>query len=197
MTDPSGTVAATYQYDPYGNVVGGSSSIYNPFQYASGWISGVTGFTHFGQRWYAPATTFTRWTQQDPTAGSLGSPTSQCRYAYANDDPVNLTDPSGSYSRLGCALAGASFAADAFAFLAAIGIVSAPFAVIALLALAGGALAAASFTVALHENSSLGSVGLNTLFLGGSLNISALSFALPPLAGVNALIDLVSVGLSC
>lgn len=92
----SSLVAAWYQYDPYGNVVGGSSSIYNPFQYASGWTSDTTAFTHFGQRWYAPQTNFTRWTQQDPIAGNIFQPTSQCRYAYASDDPVNLVDPSGS-----------------------------------------------------------------------------------------------------
>ena len=65
--------------------------IYNPFQYVSGWQSDITNFTHFGQRWYAPTTFYGRWTQQDPVAGSLFHPTSQRRYAYANDNPVNLT----------------------------------------------------------------------------------------------------------
>ncbi len=91
VTDPSGNVAANYQYDPYGNVTSQTGTIYNPFQYASGWQSNITNFTHFGQRWYAPIPEYGRWTQQDPVAGSLGNPISQCRYAYANDDPMNLT----------------------------------------------------------------------------------------------------------
>jgi hypothetical protein len=36
-----------------------------------------------------------RWTQQDPVGGSLGDLNSANRYAYAGDDPVNATDPSG------------------------------------------------------------------------------------------------------
>lgn len=91
VTDPSGNVAASYHYDPYGNVTSQTGMIYNPFQYVSGWQSDITNFTHFGQRWYAPTPFYGRWTQQDPVAGSLGNPTSQCRYAYANDNPVNLT----------------------------------------------------------------------------------------------------------
>lgn len=79
-------------------------SLYNPFQYASGWQSDITNFTHFGQRWYAPLPEYGRWTQQDPVAGNLGNPISQCRYAYASDDPVNLTDRSGQ-SAFGCAVA--------------------------------------------------------------------------------------------
>lgn len=98
VTDPSGNVAASYQYDPYGNVTSQTGSLYNPFQYASGWQSDITNFTHFGQRWYAPLPEYGRWTQQDPVAGSLFHPTSQCRYTYANDDPVNLTDMSGRQS---------------------------------------------------------------------------------------------------
>ena len=39
-----------------------------------------------------------RWTQQDPLAGSLFDPSSGNRYAYVNDDPTNLPDPSGAAS---------------------------------------------------------------------------------------------------
>ena len=48
----------------------------------------------FGLRYYQPATV--RWTQQDPLAGSLFDPSSGNRYAYANANPVNLVDPTGS-----------------------------------------------------------------------------------------------------
>ncbi|HKS70503.1 MAG TPA: RHS repeat-associated core domain-containing protein, partial [Ktedonobacterales bacterium] len=107
VTDPSGNVANSYAYDPYGNVVSSSTTVGNPFEYVSGWTSGVTTFTHFGARWYASDPNFTRWTQQDPVAGSVFQPTSQCRYAYASDDPVNLVDPGGAISSAcGFAIAG-------------------------------------------------------------------------------------------
>lgn len=101
VTDPNGNVANSYAYDPYGNVVSSSTTVGNPFEYVSSWTSSVTTFTHFGARWDASDPNFTRWTQQDPIEGSLGNPTSQCRYAYAQDDPVNLVDPSGRQSPSG------------------------------------------------------------------------------------------------
>ncbi len=53
----------------------------------------ASGYYHFGARYYDPS--LGRWTQQDPVAGSLGDLGSADRYAYANDDPVNLVDPTG------------------------------------------------------------------------------------------------------
>ena len=71
-------------------------SIDNPYQYASGYTDSATGLIQFGLRYYQPATG--RWTQQDPLAGSLFDPSTGNRYAYVNDDPTNLTDPSGAAS---------------------------------------------------------------------------------------------------
>lgn len=92
LTDPSGTVANSYAYDPYGNVVNSSTTVGNPFEYVSGWTSGVTTFTHFGVRWYASDPNFTRWTQQDPVVGSLGNPTSQCRCAPSSARSATITE---------------------------------------------------------------------------------------------------------
>jgi RHS repeat-associated protein len=47
----------------------------------------------FGTRYDDPSLSL--WTQHDPVGGSLGDLNSANRYAYANDDPVNLVDPSG------------------------------------------------------------------------------------------------------
>ena len=54
----------------------------------------------FGVRYYDP--TLGRWTQQDPLGGSLFDPSTGNRYIYANDDPTNLTDPTGA-DGIGCA----------------------------------------------------------------------------------------------
>ena len=95
LTDVSGNVVQSYQYDPYGNVTSATGSITtNPWQFASGFYDRTTGLYKFGVRYYDP--TLGRWTQQDPLGGSLFDPSTGNRYAYTNDDPTNLTDPSGN-----------------------------------------------------------------------------------------------------
>ena len=76
-------------------------SIDNPYQYASGYTDSTTELIQFGLGYFQPATG--RWTQQDPLAGSLFDPSTGNRYAYANGNPTNLTDPSGK-SAAGCIL---------------------------------------------------------------------------------------------
>ncbi len=93
LTNSSSSEVNAYDYDPYGNVLNQTTGVANPFQYAGGYFESSTGLVKFGTRYYNPA--LGRWTQQDPAAGSLGSPDSLNRYLYAKDDPVNLVDPSG------------------------------------------------------------------------------------------------------
>ena len=100
---PSGQ---SYQCDPYGNVTNSTGSIDNPYQYASGYTDSATGLIQFGLRYYQLGTG--RWTQQDPLGGSLFDPSTGNRYAYANDDPTNLTDPSGA-DTIRCLVKGAIF----------------------------------------------------------------------------------------
>jgi RHS repeat-associated protein len=57
-----------------------------------------TGWIKYGQRWYNPTTG--RFTQQD-SIERLADPEQGNRYAYAADNPVNYTDPTGQ-SFLGC-----------------------------------------------------------------------------------------------
>ena len=97
LTDVSGNVVQSYQYDPYGNVTSATGSITtNPWQFAGGFYDSTTGLYKFGVRYYDPA--LGRWTQQDPLGGSLFDPSTGNRYAYANDDPTNLTDRTGALS---------------------------------------------------------------------------------------------------
>jgi RHS repeat-associated protein len=65
----------------------------NPFKFAGGYLDSATNLYKFGTRYDDP--TLGRWTQQDPVGGSLGDLNSANRYTYADDNPVNLTDPSG------------------------------------------------------------------------------------------------------
>ena len=65
----------------------------NPFGYAGGYTD-PTGLIHFGARYYDPSTA--RWTQVDPEANGTST-----AYAYANDDPINATDPTGLLAQYG------------------------------------------------------------------------------------------------
>jgi len=97
LVDTTGTVQATYSYDPYGNTttIGGANPVIangNPFRDASGYNDTTTGLYHFGARYYYPITG--RFTQQDSLKHPL-DPANGNRYAYVGANPVNATDPSG------------------------------------------------------------------------------------------------------
>ena len=82
----------------------------------------MTGLYKFGIRYYDP--TLGRWTQQDPLGGSLFDPSTGNRYAYTNDDPTNLTDPTGKDAACTLNYAGAALG-DAFAFPGVAGFIGA------------------------------------------------------------------------
>jgi RHS repeat-associated protein len=84
-----------YRFEPYGKATF-SGSVTSDFQYASGYYDSAAKLVKFGTRYYDPA--LGRWTQQDALAGSLGSPKTLNRYAYAGCDPVNSSDPSGQFT---------------------------------------------------------------------------------------------------
>ncbi len=95
MTDSSGNEVNGYVYDPFGQIVSQKeqSGLNTPWKFAGGYLDSSTNLYKFGTRYYDPS--LGRWTQQDPVGGSLGDLNSANRYTYANDDPVNVVDPSG------------------------------------------------------------------------------------------------------
>jgi RHS repeat-associated protein len=92
-TNSTGSVSASYAYDPYGASIATAPS---PFGYTSGYRT-TSGLYHYGARYYNP--TDQRWTQQDPV-GQAADLTNGDAYAYAGGDPVNATDPSGCKPRI-------------------------------------------------------------------------------------------------
>ncbi len=96
ITDSTGAVKNTYAYDPWGNSLGKTEAVSNPWQFAGGFLDATTGLYKFGTRYYSPM--LGRWTQQDSVGGSVGKVGSGNAYVYAGDAPVMRTDPSGQNS---------------------------------------------------------------------------------------------------
>jgi RHS repeat-associated protein len=65
------------------------------FRFAGGLYSSSVALHKFGERWYDQS--LDRWTQQDPIDQS-GDLQDGNRYLYVGQDPVNNTDPSGTWT---------------------------------------------------------------------------------------------------
>jgi RHS repeat-associated protein len=107
MSDGLGTTSWSYDglnrptaiSDPFNNVVqygydgvGMRTSLTNPFGYAGEWTD-PTGLQYLQARYYSPFQG--RFSTRDPFPGMLGLPGTQHPYAYALNNPVIYTDPSG------------------------------------------------------------------------------------------------------
>ncbi|MGB4442050.1 MAG: RHS repeat-associated core domain-containing protein [Coriobacteriia bacterium] len=99
LTEGSGTVVASYSYDPYGRLLatGGSDQALagaNPLRYRGYYYDVATALYYLQARYYDPAVA--RFLSPDPAGPSAGDPLSLNRYAYCVGDPVNASDPSGA-----------------------------------------------------------------------------------------------------
>jgi RHS repeat-associated protein len=91
LTDSSGTVVASYSYEPFGTLKSSTGTLSNPYRWLGAlgvYFDTATGLYKMGTRYYDPA--LGRFTQVDPIAGASHNP-----YDYAGQDPINLTDPDG------------------------------------------------------------------------------------------------------
>jgi RHS repeat-associated protein len=88
LTSATGTVSATYSYDAYGNQTGATGTATTPFGFAGEYKDADTGLIYLRARYYDPSTA--QYLTKDALTAITGQP-----YSYANDDPVNNSDPSG------------------------------------------------------------------------------------------------------
>jgi RHS repeat-associated protein len=93
LTNSSGQVTDTYTYDAYGRLLSSNGSTDNSYGYQGQQTDDSSGLQYLRARYYDP--NLGRFASVDPREGSLGSPVSQHRYVYANDNPLTFFDPSG------------------------------------------------------------------------------------------------------
>jgi RHS repeat-associated protein len=91
-------VATRYEYDPWGQVIGGGGGSVNQFLYTGQRADAETGLMALGngERYYSPG--LGRFIQQDSFTGMAMSAQSMNRYAYVQNNPLRYRDPTGHYS---------------------------------------------------------------------------------------------------
>ncbi len=93
LTNLNGMVTDTYLYDAFGDVLSHIGVTTNSFQFAGYQFDAALGQDYLRARHLDTATG--RFTSRDTFNGHLSDPVSLNRYVYANDDAVDLLDPSG------------------------------------------------------------------------------------------------------
>ncbi|ROR98672.1 RHS repeat-associated protein [Sinobacterium caligoides] len=91
VVDSAKQLVATYQYDPYGVLIGFSGSLQQPFTFSTKRYDAELGMHYFGYRFYLPEQG--RWLNRDPIglAGGINL------YEYVGGNPLIYTDPYGLF----------------------------------------------------------------------------------------------------
>jgi RHS repeat-associated protein len=99
LTDASGSLTSTLNYDSFGNVTSGAAP--SRYTYTGREADSDTGLMYYRSRWYDPQVG--RFISEDPV-GFKGGVNS---YLYAGDDPIRFVDPHGTFPVAGLVFAGA------------------------------------------------------------------------------------------
>jgi RHS repeat-associated protein len=93
LTDVTGTVTDTYDYDAWGNAISTTGSTPNVYLYRAEQYDPDLNLYYLRARYLNPAAG--RFLSTDPAAARLTDPRTLHRYLYAAGDPVNRIDPTG------------------------------------------------------------------------------------------------------
>lgn len=93
LTNSTGTVTDTYEYDAFGNIVNQTGTTPNNYLYRGEQFDSDLGLYYLRARYYNPATG--RFLSRDPEEGEANDPKTLHKYLYAGSDPVNGRDPLG------------------------------------------------------------------------------------------------------
>lgn len=88
LTDSTGRVAASFTYDPNGNLTGQTGTADTPLRWGGQYQDSDTGLYYLRARYYDPLTA--QFIARDPLVGM-----SQMAYGYADNNALNGGDPSG------------------------------------------------------------------------------------------------------
>jgi RHS repeat-associated protein len=89
LLDSSQSVAATYTYDAFGNLMSQAGSLFQPFKFSTKYYDEGTGLSYFGYRFYLPV--LGRWMTRDP----IGYEGGLNLYGFVGNNPTNYLDPFG------------------------------------------------------------------------------------------------------
>ena len=92
IVDGAGAVVKSYDYDEFGVTTSTGDAFFNEVTF-TGSISDASGLLYMNARYYNPSTA--RFLSQDSCTGSAFDPWTQHLYAYCNNNPVNMVDPTG------------------------------------------------------------------------------------------------------
>jgi RHS repeat-associated protein len=88
ITSSTGTAAAIFTYGPYGTPTQSTGTTTTTLGYSGQYTDPQTGLQYLQARYYDPTTG--QFLSRDPLQEITGQP-----YSYANDNPINGTDPTG------------------------------------------------------------------------------------------------------
>ncbi|WP_057245511.1 RHS repeat-associated core domain-containing protein [Duganella sp. Root198D2] len=94
LTGDDGQAAGSYRYDAFGQVLEQSGTTNTAYRYTGEYFDTLAGLQYNRARWVDLESG--RFVSMDRFTGVPSQPISLHRYAYANDDPVNMVDPSGN-----------------------------------------------------------------------------------------------------
>ncbi len=93
LVTPYGRIAATYDYDPFGNVIEKTGDANNNILFAGYQYDPETGMYYLNSRMYDPITA--RFLQEDTYTGVGSDPLSLNLYTYCYNSPLKYYDPTG------------------------------------------------------------------------------------------------------
>nr|WP_243182915.1 RHS repeat-associated core domain-containing protein [Anaerosolibacter carboniphilus] len=99
LTDQTGKVLGTYQYDAFGNIKEKTYSKPNPYTYAGYRYDEEMDLYYLNARYYDPK--IARFLTEDTYRGRLSDPLSLNLYTYCHNEPIMYIDPSGHKETIG------------------------------------------------------------------------------------------------